>query len=54
MQRKWKKKKNIQGKYTYLEIQETCLITRQTQGEERSDRDDIREKTDGELEVGIR
>lgn len=42
------------GKYTYLEFQDTFLITRQTQGEERSNRDDTRKKVDGELEVEIR
>lgn len=42
------------GKCTFLEIQDICLITRQTEAEGRSNRDTIREKTDGELEVGIR
>lgn len=49
-----KKQRNIEGNVLFWRIQDICLITRQTQRAGGSNRDTIREKTDGELQVGIR
>lgn len=49
-----KKQRNIEGNVLFWRIQDICLITRQTQRAGGSNRDTIREKTDGDLQVGIR